>query len=137
MRRTGLVGLAVVGLAVVESGCRSPCRSERCGSYGAVRPCDSCTPGVPVSNSHPVTLPGESLPPAGWPADGGFGYPTYPGGEPIPVRPGTAAPPNELPYPTIPAPGVPESPAQPIPAIPGSASGPAPARTTGEAHRPK
>jgi hypothetical protein len=139
MRRTGLLGLALVGLAVGSgAGCRSTCcSSNKCGSYGASRPCETCPPGVPVSNSHPVTVPGDTLPPAGWP-EGGYGYPVYPGGTPVPVRPGTAAPANELPYPNIPAPGIPESPAQPIPAIPGSSSGSAaPARTTGDTKQPK
>ena len=60
------------------------------------------------------------------------GYPTYPSGPAVPIGPapgGTA--PNELPYPTIPPPGLPEgAPAQPTPAIPSGNILPPPAAKT-------
>lgn len=128
MRRSGLLGVAVFGLAV-GAGCRSNC-NDRCGLVGRTDLASRigcredravCAPGVPASIGRPVSVPpADTLPPAGWMPDAGYGYPTYPGGDPIPVRPGGTALPNELPYPNIPAPGVPESPAQPMPAIPGA-----------------
>jgi hypothetical protein len=147
MRRTGLLGVAVLGLAV-GTGCRSSCY-DRCGLVGRTdlasrigcREPDRavCPPGVPTSIGRPVSgTPDDALPPAGWMPDAGFGYPAYPGGEPIPIGPGTAAPPNELPYPNIPAPGVPETPAQPMPAIPGAVSLPGTsAHTTSETQHSK
>ena len=112
MRQSGLLGVAVLGLAV-GAGCRSNC-SDRCGLVGRTdlasrigcREPDRavCAPGVPASIGRPVS-----------------------------VTPG-----DELPYPNIPAPGVPESPAQPMPAIPGAVSLPgSSAHTTGEARQPK
>jgi hypothetical protein len=125
MRRSGLLGVAVLGLAV-GTGCRSNCndrcdRTDLASRIGCREPARAvCAPGVPTSIGRPVSVtPADTLPPAGWMPDAGYGYPAYPGGDPIPVRPGTTIPPNELPYPNIPAPGVPESPAQPMPAIPG------------------
>lgn len=151
MRQTGLLGVAVLGLAV-GAGCRSNC-NDRCGLVGRTdlasrigcREPDRavCAPGVPTSIGRPVSVtPADTLPPAGWMPDADYGYPggfpAYPGGDPIPVRPGTTVPPNELPYPNIPAPGVPESPAQPMPAIPGAVSLPgSSAHTTGETRQPK
>jgi hypothetical protein len=74
---------------------------------------------MPTAIGRPVSVaPGDAMPPPGWAPDAGFAAPVYPGGTPIPLGPGTTSPPNELPYPTIPAPGVPEAPAQPMPAIP-------------------
>jgi hypothetical protein len=143
MRQSGLLGVAVLGLAV-GAGCRSNC-SDRCGLVGRTDlasrvgcrepDCAVCPPGVPASIGRPVSAtPDNALPPAGWEPDAGFGYPTYPGGEPLPIGPGSTSPPNELPYPNIPAPNVPESPAQPMPAIPGAVSLPgSSAHTTGEA----
>jgi hypothetical protein len=141
MGRTELLGVTILGLAVL-SGCRSNC-NDRCGITSRAdlasrlghrdTDCNECPPFVPTSIGRPVSVtPGSTIPSAGWMPDSEFGLPAYPGGEPIPIRPGTATPPNELPYPNIPAPGVPESPAQPTPAIPPSASVPgAAARTVG------
>jgi hypothetical protein len=83
------------------------------------------------------TVPGSLPAPApGLPPDPGFGYPVYPSGEPLPIRPNGLPPANELPMPNIPPTTLPMMPAQPVPAIPGTTSLPSPsARTTGE-HRP-
>ncbi|HET6572674.1 MAG TPA: hypothetical protein VFG68_03655 [Fimbriiglobus sp.] len=147
MRRSGLLGVAVLGLAV-GGGCRTSC-NDRCGAVvgradlasrigGRGPDRTACGPAGLASIGRPVSVSPDDLPPAGWMPDAGFGYPVYPGGEPIPVGPGVTSPPNELPYPNIPAPGVPESPAQPMPAIPGAVSRPgSSALTTGETPPPK
>jgi hypothetical protein len=66
------------------------------------------------------------------PPDMGYGIPIYPSGTPMPYRNG-GSPENELPYPRIPSPGLPEGPAQPMPAVPQFGSLSTPGRTTGDA----
>lgn len=149
MRQTGLLGVAVLGLAL-SVGCRSSC-TDRCGRTGLAsrigcrEPARAvCAPGVPTSLGRAVAVaPADTLPAAGWTPDAGYGYPVYPGGEPIPLGTGGTAPLNELPppggYQPIPAPNVPETPAQPMPAIPAattSLSGSSAPRV-GEPRQPK
>jgi hypothetical protein len=151
MWRTGLLGVVLLGLA---AGCRSS-YSDRCGlvrrdnlasRIGCREPdraaCAPCAPGLPASYGQPVSLtPDEMLTPAtdAVVPNGGFGFPVYPGGEPMPLRPGPTGPANELPYPNIPAPGVPENPAQPMPAIPQATTSlpSSTAHTTGESRKSK
>jgi hypothetical protein len=145
MRRFLVLGVAAIGL--LDSGCRSSCSSrdglfDRLAGRGRdttpVQPAvsrDPCCDGVPtaVRQSGSPTVIGTPV--AGWPGDPTFGFPVYPNGTPYPVMPGGSRPANELPYPTILPPGVPEAPAQPMPAVPGGTTGLLPqpgARTTGD-----
>jgi hypothetical protein len=139
MRRTGLLIVAVTG-SILGSGCRT-C-DDRCGVFGRSETPSrlprepDCCPAVPTARGQ---VPGLPTGAQGWPADPGYGYPTIPvypgGGTTVGPPPGGLPPPNELPYPTIPSPRVPEGPqAQPTPAIPfGGTLSPPAARTTGEA----
>lgn len=110
MRRFIVLLLPAVVLSL-GSGCRSSC-GERTGLLG--RKSDS-TPGQLAKATHQPTCDtcstaGNYVPPGGV---------TYPVGPPTTFGPGAIQPSNELPFPMIPAPGVPEGPsAQPIPAIP-------------------
>jgi hypothetical protein len=97
---------------------------------------------MPTAIGRPVSVaPADALPPAGWAPDAGFGAPVYPGGDPIPLGTGGAAPLNELPppggYQPIPPPNVPE--AQPMPAIPAAttALSGSSVPAVGETRRPK
>ena len=136
MRCCTPIAVAVTLTVLSATGCRSTC-GERHGWFAHRGDSAAClTSGTSACReATPASFSPGGLPPAGWLADGGPGaMPVYPAGEPIPVRPGPVGPENELPFPRIPAPGVPEySPATPIPAIPQSTRlNPANARTTGE-----
>jgi hypothetical protein len=114
MIRTKPVLALMCGLAIAAAGCRN-C-GDRCGWF-ASRACDPCrqvgrtvpanacfdpVTGVPVSSSDPGT-PGMLIPGSG-----------------VPVLPGPAGPPSELPMPQpnelIPRPGVPLAPPAAAPA---------------------
>jgi hypothetical protein len=149
MRRSAILGLVLTGL-IGGSGCHSTC-SNRSGLFSRCtnRP-DNCAqvaacptagpPGCPQGMPASLSRPGAPVvPPGGFGLDGAMpGFPTYPSGEPIPVNPGTASPPNELPMPNIPPQNVPPF-ASPTPAIPMSAATlPMPSvRMTGESKSPK
>ena len=130
MWRTGWAGLVLAGVLVGGSGCRT-C-DDRPGLFSRLLGrdrrvgCDPCASGYPAALGRPVGADAIGAPgyPVGWSGDFGPGYPVYPAGQPVPAPAAGVRPANELPYPTIPSPGVPEGTARPTPAIPG-ATGPA------------
>ena len=136
MRRITSIAVVATLIALSATGCRSTC-GDRHGWFAGRNGSAAClTSGsndcreVTPASFTPVGLGGQ--PPAGWMPEGGM--PIYPAGDPIPVRPGSVGPENELPFPRIPSPGVPEwAPATPMPAIPQvSGRTPATTRTAGE-----
>ncbi len=143
MPRTVVAGAMTAGLLVLMTGtgCRLFHRHDQCGTSAAKAAPPACPPGGFVSNGRsgvpPIAvLPGEPVTTtselSGLPTS--FGGPVYPVGEPVPLRSSSPSPANELPYPTIPNPNVPEGPsAQPFPATPANTLvPPAPARTTAD-----
>ena len=118
------------------------CHRDECSARRSAPPgCDAVPVSLKRSPGGFTTIPSGGIPPVSYdgmvggdafpavPTSFGmptsYGGPSYPVGEPVPLRPTAAAPANELPYPAIPNPGVPEA------AVPGAASPPS-ARTTGD-----
>lgn len=134
MSRRVTTWAAAAALLASGPACRM-CNRDECSARRAPAGCDA----VPTSwkrsaGGMPAFAGGGVVPavPLGEMVSGGdsfpayptsFGGPSYPVGEPVPLRPTAAGPANELPYPSIPNPGVPENPSA---VIPGAA-----ARTTG------
>lgn len=113
LRRATLWAVAI-GLAVSGSACRLFHRNDvacKPVSRDAGRPCPPDT--VPLTGmkggQQPFMLEGYSpASESSFVVPQSFGGPTYPIGEPVPLRSGGGSPANELPYPTIPSPGVPQ-----------------------------
>lgn len=139
----------VLGVLAGSSGCRT-CDDrpgvftrlfgrDRCDArLAATRPdCDPCASGYTAALGAPVgantVALGAPAYPASWPGDFGPGYPVLPAGQPVPAA--GLRPANELPYPTIPSPGIPEGSAQPTPAVPGAMVRGSGARVTSDAKK--
>jgi hypothetical protein len=131
-----LLGLGVAVVSLLATGCRS-C-GERNGLFSRFT---SATDELLCSrtrggNGELLAGPAVNCLPTGSPVSGimtsdagrndcvaqpSFGvnpYPMLPQGTPVPLRTPGMGQPNELPYPTIPPPGVPELPARPESAVP-------------------
>lgn len=108
MFRTAVLSASAAAALFAGPGCRlfhKKCEADACGPDAGYRP-----PSVfPTARRPGEQTDGYVVP----------GYPVYPSGSPIPSGPPIpSGSPNELPYPTIPPPGLPEGSAQPTPATP-------------------
>lgn len=113
MSKRLFVWSAAAALLATGPACRL-CHKDQCGARRDLSPpaCD----GMPTAfrrSAAPLTAPIEGMVSGGDPFPAyptSFGGPSYPVGEPVPLRSQPASPANELPYPSIPTPGVPEGP---------------------------